>query len=67
MQQPSLLIQGNRGRCSMCPKIEFIAGAANETVSILKQFEAHCRKAHPSKREHKNAVVSGKRESTGGD
>lgn len=45
----SLIIRGSEGNCSMCPQIRFIAGADDETVSLLKQFEAHCRKAHPDK------------------
>lgn len=44
--KPSLLIQSNEGRCSLCPELRFIAGAENETISLIKQFEAHCRKSH---------------------
>jgi hypothetical protein len=42
----NLIIESNEGRCSLCPNVRFIAGAKNETVSIMKQFEAHCRKFH---------------------
>ena len=47
--KPSLLIQGNEGRCSLCPELRFMAGADNETVSLIKQFEAHCRKSHKTR------------------
>lgn len=49
--KPSLLIQGNEGRCSLCPELRFIAGAENETISLIKQFEAHCRKSHKTRDE----------------
>jgi len=52
MEIPSLIIKGNKGRCSMCPLLTFIAAAGRETPSLLEQFEVHCREAHPSKGEH---------------
>jgi hypothetical protein len=54
MPEPSLLIKGNEGQCSLCPQMKFIAGADNETVSLIKQFEAHCRKTHPFRRSSLN-------------
>jgi hypothetical protein len=45
---PWLVIKDKEGRCSLCPNAKFIAGADNVKVCLMKQFEAHCRKFHPS-------------------
>ena len=54
---PSLVIKGKRPLL-ICRTVTFIPGTANEAVSVTKQFEAHCRKAHP-KREHELANSNG--------
>jgi len=51
--RPSLVIKDNEGQCTLCANVRFIAGAENHTISIIKQFEAHCRKAHAPARDPK--------------
>ena len=51
--RPSLVIKDNEGQCTLCAHVRFIAGAENKTISIMKQFEAHCRKAHATARDAK--------------